>query len=307
MKRLSKIFRCPWRVFSLLVLPILPILAMATPATEVVTYYYTDPQGTVLATTDAQGNVLTSADHRPYGEQMTGATVAAPGYGGHIEDIDSGFVYMQARYFDPATGRFISVDPLSPDDGEIFSFNRFVYANNNPVSNFDPAGLSCEKAQGSDENKPCTSDAPPVDSPIQMAGITVTASSSISGGTASLGSRAIWAGGLVALGASLYVVDSNSLNDTIRGVRGCYGDASCQGSLIQYSKKKVPKSNISGKDGAKDVPSWVRGERPFVGESGKEFADRLIKGQTGQAPKDKGPGSDWSKIKKYGDRNFEDP
>ena len=39
---------------------------------------------------------------------------------------------------------------------------------------------------------------------------------------------------------------------------------------------KKPKAHVSGKEGAKDVPKWSKGNRPYQDESGKEFAERLL-------------------------------
>lgn len=50
-----------------------------------------------------------------------------------------GMVYMQARYYQP-TGRFLSPDPVGPTPGNIFSFNRYAYTNNNPINHVDPDG-----------------------------------------------------------------------------------------------------------------------------------------------------------------------
>ena len=107
---------------------------------ETVTYYYTNPQGTPLATADAAGNVLSTADYRPYGAQVLGAPEARPGYTGHVSDPDSGFVYMQARYYDAIAGRFLSADPATVDPGSLPSFSRYAYADLNPVINVDPNG-----------------------------------------------------------------------------------------------------------------------------------------------------------------------
>ena len=68
---------------------------------------------------------------------------------------------------------------------------------------------------------------------------------------------------------------------------------------------KTPKSGQSGKEASKDVPSWARGERPLVGENGDAFAKRLLDKQYGDRKHEVGPGSEFSKIKKYGDRDFE--
>ncbi len=70
---------------------------------------------------------------------------------------------------------------------------------------------------------------------------------------------------------------------------------------------KTPKSGVSGKEGAKDVPSWAKGERPKVNESGKDFAKRLLDKKYGEGNYDKGPGSEFNKIQKWGDRAFENP
>jgi RHS repeat-associated protein len=117
-------------------------------ATETVTYYYTDPQGTVLATADAQGNILSRSDYRPYGEQAQGAPASGPGYTGHVNDPDTDLVYMQARYYDPTVGRFLSADPASMGPGSPTQFNRYAYGANNPVSNVDPDGRNAVTAFG---------------------------------------------------------------------------------------------------------------------------------------------------------------
>jgi 5-methylcytosine-specific restriction endonuclease McrA len=52
---------------------------------------------------------------------------------------------MQARYYDPV-GRMLSVDPIAGEAGDIFSFNRYTYANNDPISNIDLDGKQAEDA-----------------------------------------------------------------------------------------------------------------------------------------------------------------
>ena len=53
---------------------------------------------------------------------------------GHVQDDESGLVYMRARYYEPGVGRFVSED--SAMDGH----NWFVYANNDPVNGIDQSG-----------------------------------------------------------------------------------------------------------------------------------------------------------------------
>lgn len=77
--------------------------------------------------------------YKPFGE-----TIETPkddvGYTGHKFDSDLGLSYMQARYYDPAVGRFYSNDPIGFRD--VHSFNRYAYANNNPYKYTDPDGKS---------------------------------------------------------------------------------------------------------------------------------------------------------------------
>jgi RHS repeat-associated protein len=113
-------------------------------------HYYTDPQGTVLAKTDAQGNIIAMYDYAPYGTAVAGMSPApnGPGYTGHVNDPDSGLVYMQARYYDPAVGRFLSVDPVGLGASVNSSFNRYSYATNNPIALSDPTGAYASGLSG---------------------------------------------------------------------------------------------------------------------------------------------------------------
>lgn len=107
-----------------------------------VTYVYTDPQGTPLAEADASGNITATFDYTPYGTSALGTPPNGPGYTGHVNDPETNLIYMQARYYDPATGRFLSTDPVPPKAATAFNFNRYVYGNDNPIVNVDPTGKS---------------------------------------------------------------------------------------------------------------------------------------------------------------------
>ncbi|MCX4698497.1 RHS repeat-associated core domain-containing protein [Streptomyces sp. NBC_01373] len=61
------------------------------------------------------------------------------GFVGGTQDTTTGLTHLGAREYDPATGRFLSVDPLlNTDDPQ--SLNGYAYSNNNPVTLSDPAG-----------------------------------------------------------------------------------------------------------------------------------------------------------------------
>jgi RHS repeat-associated protein len=127
------------RRHALLVLVVLCAESSLAQAGKQVTYYITDPLGTPLAQTDASGNVISTADYRPYGAQALGISMPGLGYAGQIAD-DAAVVYMQQRYYDASIGRFLSVDPLRPSDVDASRFMRYGYANENPYRFVDPDG-----------------------------------------------------------------------------------------------------------------------------------------------------------------------
>jgi len=90
---------------------------------EVVSYRY-DPYGKVTITV---GGTPQSSD--PLGNHWT--------FTGRFLDEESGLLYYRARYYDPATGRFVQRDPQGYTAGS----NLFAYADSDPSTLCDPAGL----------------------------------------------------------------------------------------------------------------------------------------------------------------------
>ena len=96
----------------------------------VATYEY-DPWGKLLGIKDADGSAITSSSHAAIKNPLR--------YRGYYYDIDSGFYYLQSRYYDPQIGRFINGDnQISSND--IHSTNLFTYCGNNPVNRADGSG-----------------------------------------------------------------------------------------------------------------------------------------------------------------------
>ena len=83
---------------------------------------------------------------RPHGFTPLMPNTSEVGYTGHFYDSDTTLVYMQQRYYDNLTGRFLSVDPVVTDASNGSFFNRYVYANNNPYKYKDPDGRAFETA-----------------------------------------------------------------------------------------------------------------------------------------------------------------
>ena len=59
-----------------------------------------------------------------------------------------------------------------------------------------------------------------------------------------------------------------------------------------------------GKEAATDIPSWAKGKTPALNESGRDFAKRLCDEKYGKGNYPTGQGSEFNKLKKYGDRAF---
>ncbi|MCP4074530.1 MAG: hypothetical protein GY742_22850, partial [Hyphomicrobiales bacterium] len=75
-----------------------------------------------------------------YGERQ-GNTTETKGFIGERHDPETGLMYLNARYYDPVTARFISPDDWDPVlDG--VGTNRYAYAGNDPVNKSDPNGHS---------------------------------------------------------------------------------------------------------------------------------------------------------------------
>ena len=63
-------------------------------------------------------------------------------YRGYVYDTDTGLYYLQSRYYDPTTGRFINADDTAfiGSSGTVLSCNIFVYCENNPANLYDYTG-----------------------------------------------------------------------------------------------------------------------------------------------------------------------
>lgn len=110
---------------------------------EKVTYMHPDHLGSAQAGTNASGEVVWREQYTPFGEtyENPAANDNLDGFTGHIKDKATGLNYMQARYYDPVIGRFLSIDPVTfMDTGDSNQFNRYMYGNNDPVNMIDPNG-----------------------------------------------------------------------------------------------------------------------------------------------------------------------
>ncbi len=110
------------------------------------TYYFQDALGSPIVATDEHGSVLWRKTYRPYGESDQSDALNDVGYTGHMEDYETGLIYMQERYYHPRYIRFLSFDPVKFSESEPMSFNPSIYALNNPYKYVDPDGNASKVA-----------------------------------------------------------------------------------------------------------------------------------------------------------------
>jgi len=120
----------------------------------------------------------------------------------------------------------------------------------------------------------------------------------------------------VAGGTAISVATASTVGHSLNLVRGMQmllsasiggegGGGGGGGSPPQY---QVRRPGVSGAEGAKNIPSWAQGQRPLVGESGNDFARRLMNSQYGAGNWHRtNPGSEYSQLKKFADRSFQNP
>ena len=62
-------------------------------------------------------------------------------YRGYVYDTETGFYYLQSRYYDPELSRFINADAFVSTGQGLLGNNMFAYCNNNPGNYSDPSGM----------------------------------------------------------------------------------------------------------------------------------------------------------------------
>jgi RHS repeat-associated protein len=105
-------------------------------------FYIYDGAGSVRQLTSAAGAVTDTYEYDAYGNEVasTGSTPNSYLYRGEQYDADLGLYYLRARYYNPATGRFLSRDP---EEGKRYipaTLHKYLYASGDPVNRIDPLG-----------------------------------------------------------------------------------------------------------------------------------------------------------------------
>jgi RHS repeat-associated protein len=118
------------------------ILAIEEDATGEVLWGLIDHLGSIRDIVDNDGNVENHIVYDAFGKVVSETAAAVDflfGFTGRERDEESGLNYHRARYYDTATGRWLSNDPIGFAAGDT---NIQRYVGNNPVNYVDPSGLT---------------------------------------------------------------------------------------------------------------------------------------------------------------------
>jgi RHS repeat-associated protein len=118
------------------------VMAGREPEGGAMTFQHYDHQGSRVLATDSAGHVVESIRYDPYGKVLehTGTTSSPAGYTGGVPDTWSGLLYLNARYYHPSLGRFVSPDVVVQNVLSPISWNSYQYCGDNPVTFVDPSG-----------------------------------------------------------------------------------------------------------------------------------------------------------------------
>jgi RHS repeat-associated protein len=106
-------------------------------------YYVQDGHGSTRVLTSSTGTVVASYTYDSYGnlKGQTGTVDTPLRWDGQYQDRESGLYYLRARFYDPATAQFVSVDPAVG-----MTRSPYGYVFDNPLNGYDPTGMFCWSA-----------------------------------------------------------------------------------------------------------------------------------------------------------------
>nr|WP_294688476.1 RHS repeat-associated core domain-containing protein [uncultured Anaerostipes sp.] len=105
--------------------------------------YHKDIQGSTTSLVKEDGSVDATYRYTDFGETMINGDNKAENevcYTAGIYDQSTGLYYLNARYYDPEDGRFVTEDSYRGETNEPDTQNLYVYCANNPVNYVDPSG-----------------------------------------------------------------------------------------------------------------------------------------------------------------------
>ena len=121
----------------------LSLISQRQVSSGTVSYYGYDGHGSVRFLTSTNGAVTDTYTYDAYGTLIAQTGNNTPNnclYAGQQFDSDLGFYYLRARYLNPNTGRFWTMDSYEGNNEDPLSLHKYLYCEANPVNGFDPSG-----------------------------------------------------------------------------------------------------------------------------------------------------------------------
>ena len=103
-------------------------------------FLLSDHLGSSSVVVDESGQVVEEGYYLPWGGERGNQEIELTDYG-YTGQMQEGDIYFyNARYYDPAIGRFMQADTIVPPTQGTQAFDRYAYVNNNPLRYADPSG-----------------------------------------------------------------------------------------------------------------------------------------------------------------------
>ena len=113
-------------------------------------FYQKNLQGDIVAVLTDDGYTVASYTYDAWGKVTSSGSIAQINpirYRGYYYDTDTGFYYLQSRYYDPAVKRFINADSYVNANGDFIGFNMYAYCGNNSIFYKDSTGTWRSKTE----------------------------------------------------------------------------------------------------------------------------------------------------------------
>ena len=114
-------------------------------------FYVKNLQGDVIRIIDLAGTEVASYVYDAWGNikdtkgEPTIREINPIRYRGYVYDTETSLYYLQSRYYDPFTGRFLNADAYYDTCNSVLSTNMFAYCESDPINYIDPYGYASYK------------------------------------------------------------------------------------------------------------------------------------------------------------------
>ena len=243
--------------------------------------YHKDIQGSSTSLVKEDGSADATYRYTDFGETTINGDNKAENevcYTGGIYDQSTGLYYLNARYYNPEDGRFVTEDTYRGENDKPDTQHLYVYCANNPINHVDPSG--------------------------HYAVALYTLVKVVAGGVVFYVSYSTWKRRRIKTryaGRRVTFKTKISIWFTWRAANRIMHSK----SKAKSNTKKKGESKRSQKERSTDVPSWLDKEPLKKGENGNAYATRKMNEHYGKGKwRKKGEqGRDYSKIRKWADRH----